>query len=283
MAIKHSILPTFLVIGVGRSGTSWIYEVLRAHHEICMALGTKETLFFDREYHRGVRWYSQFFVNCQNARAVGEVSNSYMFGENVPARIKSLLPEVLLICCLRNPVERMQSVYFYRKRSGTIKGDINEALKKHSELITDNFYWTKLKMFTSLFDRNQIKILFYDDLRENPEEFVRDLYRTVGVADTICPHLTRQRINVSEEARLPILGTIGKKAALFLRQAGLYSLLDYLKRNSVLRSVILRPIPDEEKKIISEDLHKKLITIFENEVREIAKFTGRNLDHWLKV
>jgi hypothetical protein len=283
MAINNYILPTFLVIGVGRSGTSWIYEVLRAHRDVCMAAGTKETLFFDREYHRGLEWYSQFFANCRNAYAVGEVSNSYMFNENVATRIKSLLPDVLLICCLRNPIERMQSVYFYRKRSGTIKGDISEAIRKHPELITDNFYWTQIQRFVSLFDKKQINILFYDDLRANPEAFAEDLYRIVGVEETFSPHLVEEKINVSAEARLPVLGLIAKSTAVLLRQAGLYSLLESLKRNRLLRSVVLRPMNEEEKNIISEDLRRKLISSFEDEIRGIADFTGRNLDHWLGV
>jgi len=54
-------LPTFVFIGPGRSGSTWMYELLRSHPDVCLGRGTKETLFFEKHYDRGVDWYESFF------------------------------------------------------------------------------------------------------------------------------------------------------------------------------------------------------------------------------
>src|SRR5699024_6986823 len=116
------MLPNFLVIGPGKSGTTWIYHALKDHPEICLS-SAKETLFFETQFDRGIDWYTNFFSHCNGeTNAVGEVSNTYIFCEGAPRRIKTINSEMKLITCLRNPVERTFSHYLFLIRGGQITG-----------------------------------------------------------------------------------------------------------------------------------------------------------------
>ena len=72
------MLPTFMVAGAAKAGSTAIWEYLRPHPEICMAW-MKEPNFFTREgrqsgNHKGIDWYQSLFHNCEDARAIGDVS-----------------------------------------------------------------------------------------------------------------------------------------------------------------------------------------------------------------
>jgi Sulfotransferase domain len=115
----HRVLPTFLVIGAQRAGTSTFFYHLCRHPQIARPV-KKEVHFFDHRYWRGVDWYRSFFptaVAQQRARRRGgellgaEATPYYLFHPAVPARVAETLPDVLLIAILRNPVDRAYSHY----------------------------------------------------------------------------------------------------------------------------------------------------------------------------
>ena len=68
-------LPSFFVIGPPRTGTTWLYEVLREH--TVLPAPTKETRFFDTHFHRGLDWYAAHFPSSTGDRMVGEVAPTY--------------------------------------------------------------------------------------------------------------------------------------------------------------------------------------------------------------
>src|SRR3954462_11418361 len=77
---------TFCVIGAGKAGTTWMYEVLAAHSQVTVARA-KETMYFDDNFHRGIGWYHSMFPDGAATDIVGEVSNSYLAAPTAPERI----------------------------------------------------------------------------------------------------------------------------------------------------------------------------------------------------
>ncbi len=104
----------FIGIGTGRSASTWIYECLREHSQICMSQ-PKETRFFNRNYEKGLKWYYKRFQNCSSFSIKGEYSPGYLVSLETPLLIKKHFPDAKLILCLRNPTERAYSHYFLSK------------------------------------------------------------------------------------------------------------------------------------------------------------------------
>lgn len=280
MSKREFTLPTFIVIGPGRAGTTWIYEVLRAHPDVCMAKDTKETLFFEREFGKGIDWYAGFFKDCHNAQAIGEVSNTYIYNGNVPQRIHEVVPEATLIACLRDPIERIQSAYRFRKRNGAINVDFDDAIEEQPDLVTDNHYWTQLQRFLAYFPELQVRILFYDDLCADPAGFAAQLYRAVGVDDGFVPDAVSERVNVSASPRIPGTGRLFKGFARALRSMGHHRLLTATKRNRVVQSLLYRPAAGSSDVSMSKETYRRLLASFRAEIEGVEAFTGRDLSHW---
>lgn len=141
-------LPTFLVIGAAKSGTTSFHEYLKQHPEIFMS-GRKEPNYFafqgrtpdfigpdgeDPRRFRGLEKrlrvakyqesivtaerYERLFARAGDATAIGESSVSYMFIPEAAGRIREALPEVSLIALLRNPVDRAYSKFTQFRRDG---------------------------------------------------------------------------------------------------------------------------------------------------------------------
>jgi len=104
---RYRKLPDFLIIGAQRSGTSTLYQYVARHPNVRGAF-RKEVHYFDWYYDRGLDWYR---ANFPFKGLTGESSPSYLVHADVPARVKTVLPDVKLIAILRNPVERAYSAY----------------------------------------------------------------------------------------------------------------------------------------------------------------------------
>ena len=90
----HSSLPTFVVIGAMKAGTTTLHAWLAEHPDVCMS-ARKELDFFveDGNWERGVGWYRLRFVSCAAEKARGESSPNYAkihAAPGVPKRMYSV-------------------------------------------------------------------------------------------------------------------------------------------------------------------------------------------------
>lgn len=128
-------LPSALIIGAQRAGTTSLFNYLTQHPDVLPPLG-KEVHFFDFHYASGVKWYRGRFPyrhRLANGVLTVDATPYYLVHPLVPQRAAQLLPEVKLIALLRNPVNRALSHYQHEVRGGRESLSFAEALDKESE------------------------------------------------------------------------------------------------------------------------------------------------------
>jgi hypothetical protein len=133
--MKKPMLPNFIIAGGVATGTSFLSHALSQHHQIYLPkIMRPECSFFYKswEYAKGMNYYSEkYFSDVSSEIAVGERSSLYLHGDflNVAERIKQNLPDVKLIFCLRNPIERAFANYRFSVLSGFETKSFEKALE----------------------------------------------------------------------------------------------------------------------------------------------------------
>ena len=88
-------LPSFLLIGTNKSGTSTLYHLPKTHPQLFLPY-KKELHFFndDSNYAKGTGWSAESFSSgAANAAASGDITPNYLyFGEKVIPRIAAWRP-----------------------------------------------------------------------------------------------------------------------------------------------------------------------------------------------
>ncbi len=103
--------PNFVFLGQGKSGTSFIWRVLRENPDIAFPR-KKELHFFNKGMAQGLAWYDGHFADLPQDRPyIGEVSPSYLDPDAV-ARIADVLGRDIKVgFVLRRPIEQAYSRY----------------------------------------------------------------------------------------------------------------------------------------------------------------------------
>lgn len=104
-ALDKVLLPSFLVVGPPRTGSSWLHEVLRLH--TLLPSPSKETRFFDTHFQRGVKWYLAHYESAVGEPRMGEVAPTYFASASARERIALTIPRAKIVCVFRNPVDRI--------------------------------------------------------------------------------------------------------------------------------------------------------------------------------
>ena len=194
------VLPDYLILGAQKSGTNSLYWYLRQHPFVKRAT-TKEILFFDKYYDRGLDWYRVCFPfkfqkyilkNILGKNLVtGEATERYLDHPLSPQRVKDTIPNVKFIILLRNPIDRAYSHYNMRFGVGNETLNFEDAIKKEEERTKGEFermekdenyysqsyfhhsylnrgiYVDKLKRWMTVFSKEQFLII-------QSEEFLRN-------------------------------------------------------------------------------------------------------------
>lgn len=117
-------LPTFLVIGAAKAGTTSLYHYLTQHPSIYLSK-IKEPEYFaywrgDAPSHKEVitDWskYKALFAGA-NEQQIGEVSPAYLYFPYTSQDIKARLGPIKIIAMFRHPIERAYSHYIHDRRS----------------------------------------------------------------------------------------------------------------------------------------------------------------------
>lgn len=131
-------LPSFLIIGAQRSGTTSLFNYLVQHPDVVPPFG-KEIHYFDLHYDRGLNWYRGRFPYAHRLRRGAltlDASPYYLLHPLAPERAARLLPGVKLVALLRNPVERALSHYQHEVRDGRESLSFPAAIDREDERLS---------------------------------------------------------------------------------------------------------------------------------------------------
>jgi Sulfotransferase family len=142
------MLPSFLIVGAQRCGTTSLSRTLGEHPAVFGAVLAEEVHYFDNAYRRGRAWYRSHFpltaAAHRAARTAGagvppvafESSPYYMFHPWAPERIARDLPGVRLLVLLRDPVERAYSAHAHEAAHGFETEPFERALELEAARLT---------------------------------------------------------------------------------------------------------------------------------------------------
>jgi len=268
--------PTFIGIGPGKSGTTWLYSTLARHPEVGMS-SVKETLFFSEQFERGVDWYQRFFRDCAGKRAIGEVSNTYIFSDAAPERIARFRPDMRLISFLRNPVDRTFSHYLFWVRNGTVQGTFEEAIEQHPDLMMRGQYARILDRWLAHFPREQLMLHLFEDFRANPAATAQSVYAFVGVDPTFHAAGIEKRELGAAVARSTLVARVVKQTSTAVRALGLPEIVQRVKDGPLPRLLYRAYAPEEYPKMRPET-RQRLRDFFAADTQRLGDLLGRNLD-----
>ncbi|MEQ6902474.1 sulfotransferase [Nocardioides sp. YIM 152588] len=131
-------LPSFIMVGAQRCGTTSLFRALMSHPLIHSANYHKGVNYFDVNYDRPFSWYQGHFptTSVLRRRVKGtdgdpvtfEASGYYLFHPCAPERIAHHLPDVKIVAMLRDPVERAYSAWKHELARGYETEPFEDAL-----------------------------------------------------------------------------------------------------------------------------------------------------------
>jgi hypothetical protein len=297
-------MPTFLVLGAAKAGTTALYEYLKQHPQVYMS-PTKETNFFALEGEaldfRGpgdAETINRFSVTSLAADreqfrgvggevAIGEASPLYLYSPRAVGRVRQHLPQAKVIAILRHPVERAYSSFLHLVRDGREPvTDFARALecegariRAHWEHIWHytalGFYAAQLQRYYDVFDREQIRVYRYEDLLADPAGLLRDLYAFIGVDTGFVPDLTI-RPNASLVPRSRALHTLLMRLRPLQTATG-----PFLPEGLRTRAFAGLSAWNLRKPPLRPEIRRRLIDLYRDDIARLQSLTGLRLAHWL--
>lgn len=295
-------LPTFLVVGAAKSGTTSLHYFMEQHPEICVP-PCKETYIFTRRSMEDT-WpkidiisedqYRELFRQHTTSRTKswGEVttSNLYYHEEAIP-EIKKLLGKVKIIHLLRNPIDRAYSSYTFAFASHGETLTFEQAIeeeenRKQQKLmfmghyVSLGFYHQAVKAYRDNFDQHRTYLL--EDLKERAPETLREIFEFIGVDGGFLPD-TQTTYNPSGMPRIRLLqrlvfredNTAGAPAQKVMRLFMGRTRADKLFHK--MRQFNLKRIP------MKREARERLAGIYREDILRLQDFIKRDLSHWLDV
>jgi hypothetical protein len=297
------MMPTFLLIGAAKSGTTAHWSFLRQHPQVFVP-GIKEPNYF--AFDEGVKpafrgpgitindaaittrsAYEALFEAAGSARAVGEASNLYLYMPGAAERIARALPEVKLVAILRQPADRAFSSYLHLKRQGREPAaTFEEALRLEEGRIADEwgflcryrdlgYYGRQLRAYLDRFPRERILVHLYEDFARDPGGTVRRTYEFLGVDPTFEPDLSAR----PNQGGVPRAGWRG---ALLSRRNPARRLFAPLMpaplRNKARKAADSRALTREA---MDAATRRSLTDGFRPDIKQLESLIGRDLGPWL--
>jgi hypothetical protein len=237
----------------------------------------KETHFFDWHYAKGLDWYAAHFAHCRDDQPTGEICN-YFPARVACERIAALIPGCKIICSLRDPVDRAYSAYKFALYNGLTRGSFEEALRSTPAITVGNRYAHHLGQWYQAFGQPQVLIVLFDDLRDNPQEYVSKVsdFLDLPAIEVRSLALPAKAYNShSMKPRIPSLARKGRRAINWLRDRKLEYLTDILGFMGAWRICFAGRFPPIEKEFEAQ-LRQRYLP----EVEALEDMTGLDLTRW---
>lgn len=199
--------PNFFIVGAPKCGTTALSVYLSEHPNVFFC-DPKEPHYFAEDFdkHRPIRDFNSYLKLFRRAApehlAVGEGSVFYLYSKVALSNIRKLSPGAKIIVMLRNPIDLVCSLHqqylhgLYEDEVDLHNAwDLQDARKngksiprlcRQPELLLYGELGKlgiQVKRLFSIFPRNQIKIILFDDFVKDTAMVYRDVLNFIALPD----------------------------------------------------------------------------------------------------
>lgn len=268
-------------VGPQKTATTWVFNCFKEHPQI--STSQKDTIhYYSLYYHLSYEWYMQNFDIKDNAKLFDPTPN-YFRSPWAAERIFRDNPTAKIIICIREPIERAFSHYWHEKKKNRFNFKFEEVFQNfdlYTNWIEPSMYSTHIERFASFFGWDQIKIAWFDDLQDNPENFIRDLFEFIALDSSFKPSVLDKKLNV---ARAPdsFATSVYKRASSTAKRIGLGPAGKWMKKKIHFSNPSNKNQKDVEKLSgIEQETLRELCAHFDPEITRLEKMFGRDLTAW---
>jgi sulfotransferase family protein len=302
-------LPDFLIAGVPKAGTTALHAALQPHPSLFLS-AVKEPKFFlsdgppprhggpgDVQTYQEHVWrredYEALFAPAPPGALRGEATPFYLYDEKAHERIAALIPDARIILLLRDPVDRAHSNWTHLWIAGLEpEADFLAACRAEESRIAagwadfwhytrQGLYGRQLRSLYRHFPREQVLVLRYRELKDDPAVTLDRVCAFLGVETGVLSAIPKENVNrhVVEDNRVNGVlrwllrsgGEFGHRFPVPLRLATRGPLLTLLHRRQGTRPVTT---PEER---------AQLLPLFADDIALLQDVTGTRYDDWLSV
>jgi hypothetical protein len=293
------------IIGAPKCGTTSLYHYLGTHPGIHMSEETKEPHFFVSDFPNWnpIPWSGERYAALWSQAGpehvyLGEGSTWYLYSEQAIFNIHHYNPSAKIIVMIRNPTDMVYSLHWAllnefeediadferawniqqeRKRGKSIPPRCKEpSMLYYADVAT---FSTQLRRVFSVFPREQVHVILFDDFTENTDMSYRRVLDFLGLKHELPPAFPK--INPRSELRIPVLTRFLKKPPTIVNRT-----VERIKRIFGIRSTgIGKALLDfnlapSRKGKMPERIRMDLLRYFEPEVRELEALLSVDLGKW---
>lgn len=292
------MLPTFLIAGVAKAGTTFLYRYLGEHPHTCMS-AIKEPVFFSAEvgqdrgcpeaapvrsgrFDKGLQWYESLFSHCNAGNARGEASG-YLTRPDSSALISHFVPDVRLLFILRNPVDKIFSHYWQSIRNGESIPPFDQAVRAgHPRIrryLYESSYARHLDSFMKRFDQSQMMVLLFDDLIQKPDCVISRALEHIGCDPSLAPTVAYEPVNQASIPRSRIVQNAVRTASRATRSVPMTNVMRRCvnRVGSDVRSLNTRWVTDVRMEDATRSYLQRQLG---EDVRYVERMLDRDLSHW---
>lgn len=305
---QHQI-KNLIIAGAPRCGTTSLFNYLNDHPSI-FGLDIKETCYFlDKDYfdesfnqtkllpnyHQyGLNGYDDIFKNAKANQIKLDATPDYIYQETFLKILPQLSTKPLVVFLLREPAERVYSLYkFAKSRLGILSNEISfqqfldkirngndSDINKHKILkhvIEHSKYVQYINKIRDIVGAEHIHVIINEDFIKAPGFALREICNKLNIDDAFYDEYHFHRYNESYEVKTQFFRKLYEKAPLpYSFRYGDNKLKKFFKRVHHKFNASKNPAKSDGEESLIESLKEE----FEDFNIELAEKYGLNLSPW---
>ncbi len=299
-------LPDFFIIGAPKAGTSALHAALSTHPALYMS-DVKEPKFFmcdgrpphhrgpgdahsDREWIWDRHRYERLFDDAPPGALRGESTPFYLASHDALGRMRAAVPDARLIAILRDPVDRAYSNWAHMWADGleTIPDFLAACAQEERReragwapiwrYLGSGRYGEQLRSLYRIFPPDQVHLLRYKELVDEPHEAIDEICRFLGVDTDEVPALQGHNVGtyVADTRANRLLRTAIRRGA----SLGSHFPPPLWRRASAPLIWLLQRSPEHRPELQREQ-RDQLLPYFAEDIAVLEETTGRSFQDWL--
>ena len=263
-------LPTAVVIGAQKCGTSALWYYLR-HHPGASVSTPKELDFFitSRNWKQGVDWYKGHFDAAKPVRVDASPNyTAHPVHQGVMERMAKVLPEAKLVYLVRDPIDRIAAQWIHNYAVGRHTGDLAVMFNKaRSTYVPRSCYAMQIEVALAHFPSDRLMVIDQDDLRNDRAATLRRIFAHLDLD----PDVTHEAFNTqrNKTARKRILTPLGRKVQDVLPPPVWRRVRNLPKLQMAI------PMPD-----VRAAMPAATLQLLRDDAKRFGELTGMDTSHW---